>query len=60
MVCEQRVAPLMLPAGKGGWPLAHPVFVALDLAKDPGRGGEILDTWTPGHLDTAKPWKRVW
>ncbi|CCQ15882.1 putative uncharacterized protein [Rhodococcus sp. AW25M09] len=36
-------------------PLAHPVFVALDLAQDAGRGGgrgrgrgrEILGTWTP-------------
>lgn len=55
MVCEQRVDALMLPAGKGAWPLAHPVFVALDLAKDPGRGREILDAWTP-----PKPWKRVW
>jgi hypothetical protein len=55
MVCEQRVDPLMLPAGKGGWPLAHPVFVAVDLAKDPGRGREILDSWTP-----PKSWKRVW
>jgi hypothetical protein len=55
MVCEQRVDPLTLPAGRGGWPLAHPVFVALDLAKDPGRGREILDAWTP-----PEPWKRVW
>lgn len=55
MVCEQRVDPLILPAGKGGWPLAHPLFVALDLARDPGRGREILDAWTP-----PKPWNRVW
>ncbi|MEN0134674.1 MAG: transcriptional regulator, partial [Rhodococcus sp. (in: high G+C Gram-positive bacteria)] len=37
------------------WPLAHPVFVALDLAQDPGRGREILDAWTPGDR-----WTRVW
>lgn len=37
------------------WPLAHPVFVALDLAQDLGRGREILDAWTP---DTR--WSRVW
>ncbi|HUQ54044.1 hypothetical protein [Lentzea sp.] len=37
------------------WPLANPLFVALDLAQDPGRGREILDGWTPG-----KPWHRVW
>ncbi|WP_284747581.1 hypothetical protein [Amycolatopsis sp. RTGN1] len=37
------------------WPLANPLFVALDLARDPGRGREILDMWTP-----RKPWRRVW
>jgi hypothetical protein len=38
------------------WPLARPLFVALDLASDPGRGREVLNGWTPppeaGH--------RVW
>jgi DNA-binding transcriptional ArsR family regulator len=29
------------------WPLPHPVFAALDLARDRGRGREILDGWTP-------------
>jgi DNA-binding transcriptional ArsR family regulator len=29
------------------WPAAHPLFVALDLAQDQGRGREILDGWTP-------------
>ncbi|NKE57906.1 transcriptional regulator [Lentzea sp. PSKA42] len=37
------------------WPLTNPLFVALDLAQDPGRGREILDGWTP-----RKPWNRVW
>ncbi|MFI5493216.1 hypothetical protein [Actinoplanes sp. NPDC051859] len=37
------------------WPLAHPLFVALDLAQDPGRGREILDAWTPDGR-----WTRVW
>lgn len=37
------------------WPLAHPLFVALDLAQDAGRGREILDAWTPD-----KRWPRVW
>lgn len=37
------------------WPLAHPLFVALDLAQDTGRGREILEAWTP-----AEPWHRVW
>jgi hypothetical protein len=37
------------------WPLAHPLFVALDLSMDPGRGREILEGWTP-----PERWKRVW
>lgn len=37
------------------WPLAHPLFVALDLAADVGRGREILDAWTPEDR-----WTRVW
>ena len=37
------------------WPVAHPVFVALDLAQDLGRGREILDAWTPDDR-----WARVW
>ncbi|MDZ7578142.1 MAG: helix-turn-helix domain-containing protein [Candidatus Nanopelagicales bacterium] len=37
------------------WPLAHPLFVALDLAQDVGRGREILDAWTPDDRCT-----RVW
>jgi DNA-binding transcriptional ArsR family regulator len=37
------------------WPLAHPLFVALDLAQDVGRGREILDAWTPDGR-----WIRVW
>ncbi len=38
-----------------GWPTAHPLFVALDLAQDIGRGREILEAWTPDG-----PWARVW
>ena len=37
------------------WPLAHPLFVALDLSRDVGRGREVLDGWVP-----RKPWNRVW
>jgi hypothetical protein len=37
------------------WPLAAPLFVALDLAQDAGRGREILADWTP-----PEPWTRVW
>lgn len=36
------------------WPLAQPLFVALDLVQDPGRGREILYRWTP-----PEPWRRV-
>lgn len=59
-----RVAPVPLVCARRidgtrwaneSWPLANPLFVALDLAQDPGRGREILDMWTPG-----KPWHRVW
>ncbi|MFF5986089.1 helix-turn-helix domain-containing protein [Prauserella flavalba] len=43
-------------AGKGvDWPLAHPLFVALDLAQDAGRGREVLEMWTPDGR-----WTRVW
>ncbi|MGB3764008.1 MAG: transcriptional regulator, partial [Ornithinimicrobium sp.] len=58
-----RVAPVpalttsrVAPSDPGrAWPLAHPLFVALDLAQDPGRGREILDSWTPDPR-----WTRVW
>jgi DNA-binding transcriptional ArsR family regulator len=50
--CSQRVE---AAAGSFDWPLAHPLFVALDLAKDAGRGHEILAAWTP-----PERWARVW
>ena len=37
------------------WPLANPLFVALDLARDPGRGRQILDGWQP-----PRPWRKIW
>lgn len=37
------------------WPLAHPLFVAFDLAADPGRGHEILEGWTPPE-DVTRVW----
>lgn len=52
-VCSRRVDPS--PDVVGSWSLVRPLFVALDLAQDPGRGREILDGWTP-----AEPWRRVW
>lgn len=51
-VVQQRVDPDINP---GAWPPAHPLFVALDLAQDVGRGREILDAWTP-----EARWARVW
>lgn len=36
-----------IPPAHQGWPLAHPVAVALDLAQDRARGLEILDDWSP-------------
>jgi hypothetical protein len=61
--CAVRVAPVPaacshrvdLAASPFEWPLAHPVFVALDLAQDTGRGREILDAWTP-----PERWARAW
>ncbi|AXG14541.1 ArsR family transcriptional regulator [Intrasporangium calvum] len=44
-----------LPANPLEWPLTHPLFVALDLAQDTGRGREILAGWTPEGR-----WTRVW
>jgi DNA-binding transcriptional ArsR family regulator len=53
MVCSRRVD----TAGWADqvWPLALPLFVALDLAQDPGRGREVLDGWTPQDAG-----RRVW
>lgn len=58
--CARRVDPASREAkawasATESWPLAHPLFVALDLARDPGRGREILDSWQP-----PQPWRRVW
>jgi hypothetical protein len=50
-VCQRRVS----TAGLTQWGLAHPLFVALDLAQDPGRGREVLQHWNP--TDWAS---RVW
>jgi DNA-binding transcriptional ArsR family regulator len=61
--CAVRVAPVPeacsrrvdLATNPFEWPLAHPLFVALDLAQDSGRGREILGAWTP-----PERWARVW
>jgi hypothetical protein len=53
IVCSRRVDATAWTRQE--WPLAQPLFVALDLAQDPGRGREILEGWTP-----PDPWRRVW
>lgn len=54
-VCAGRVDGAKAFRSNEHWPLAHPLFVALDLAQDPGRGREALDQWTP-----PIGWHRVW
>lgn len=44
-VCAARVDVAGLPDEH--WFIARPLFVALDLAQDPGRGAEILRGWDP-------------
>ena len=53
MICSRRVD--ATGWADQVWPLAQPLFVALDLAQDPGRGREVLDGWTP--VDRGR---RVW
>jgi hypothetical protein len=53
MICARRVDATSW--AEEVWPLAQPLFVALYLAQDPGRGREVLDGWTPEHLG-----RRVW
>jgi hypothetical protein len=52
-ICERRVDAAAWSVE--GWPLAAPLFVALDLAQDAGRGREILNAWDP-----PERWTRVW
>jgi hypothetical protein len=49
--CTARFDP---PNNYFQWPTTHPLFVALDLAQDAGRGREILRDWNPVG------WSRVW
>jgi hypothetical protein len=54
LVCTRRIDGTLRDIDEH-WPLANPLFAALDLAQDPGRGREILALWTP-----REPWHRVW
>jgi len=51
LVVTRRIPPT---EGSDPWPLAHPLFIALELARDPGRGREILEQWHPEGVE------RVW
>lgn len=57
LVCIRRVDPTNHDWNRTHehWPLAQPLFVALDLAQDPGRGRDVLNDWNP-----PEPWHRVW
>jgi len=39
-----------------GWPFTHPLFVALELARDAGRGREILSGWEPDPAVCLRVW----
>jgi len=53
LVCmNRRVA----PSTELDWPTPHPLYLALDLAQDPGRGREILEGWNP-PMPVPRPWK---
>ena len=54
-VCRYRYSSTPHRRGALKYPVVHPVVVALDLARDPSRGREILDGWTPPEGIT-----RVW
>jgi hypothetical protein len=49
LVCLWRRA----STARGSWPLAHPTFTALDLARDPARGRAILAQWAPEGVDAV-------
>lgn len=51
-VCKSRID---LSSSDQHWLLTRPLFIALDLAQDPGRGAEILQGWNPGDWG-----RRVW
>ena len=55
LACQTR---LRSPAAaSASWlPTVHPLFLALELAQDPGRGREILDGWNPDHPGIQRVW----
>lgn len=58
MVCSRRYDAATQPGPRyEEFLLAHPLFVALDLARDPARGREILEGWDPEGPDG---FRRAW
>lgn len=59
--CTVTVAPTQLLLSEyverpgAAHPLVHPLFAALDLARDKARGVEALEVWSP-----PPPYKRLW
>jgi len=49
-----RFEPQRSMFGDPGWPMTHPLFVALELARDRARGAEVLASFTP------EGFTRVW
>lgn len=43
------------PSASLVWPTPHPLYLALDLARDRARGHQILEEWRPPNL-TVRPW----
>jgi DNA-binding Lrp family transcriptional regulator len=58
VVCSHRYDPTTLFEPRDEeFLIAHPLFVALDLARDPARGHEILAGWDP---DGPEGFRRAW
>jgi hypothetical protein len=55
LVCRHRLRPPSM-IEPSFLPTAHPLFLALELAQDPGRGHEILDQWTPDDPEIHRVW----
>lgn len=52
LVCMGRQ---QAPSGTLDWPTPHPLYLALDLARDRARGHEILEGWAPA-IPAPRPW----
>lgn len=52
LVCTDRQPP---PSPTLAWPTPHPLYIALDLARDRARGHQILEEWDPPSW-VPRPW----